>query len=56
MQLDTTSKVLYFRFYVEVIVQILLMSMILLLLVIYDFNNKNDDYSDNDAGITLSNE
>ena len=41
------------RFYMEVIVQILLMPMILSLLFIYDFNNNGDD---NDDDITLSNE
>ena len=58
MQLDITSKQLHFRFYVEVIGQILLMPIFLSLRVIYDYNNNDDDYSDNDNDddITLSDE
>ena len=55
MQLDITSEQLYFRFYVEVIVQILLMPMVLSLLVTDDYNNNDDDHSDNgnDGDITF---
>ena len=58
MQLDITSKLLHFRFYVEVSVQIVLMPMILPFLVICDHNNNDNNYSDNanDDDVTLSKE